>query len=1249
MIVGELMRKIKSIPKEVCNFVQLAFEIIKQNINKYKNMGFHDLAPTDELDASKEYFKALDWALKNDKITNIALSGPYGSGKSSIIQSYMKKHRRLKAINISLATFVELQEFDGEQDEPKELYAQEKLITLGEKRIEEGVLKQLFYKVDHKTIPRSRYRKLYRVSKLKIFLKTILGLALIASGIAYFMPEIWQKAIDYVYLFGGYYALSKVKSWLVVLFFGLIVIWFFSNLLWILLTSYKVKEVNLADKAAITKQEETNESIFDKNMDEIIYFFEETNFKVVFIEDLDRFKSPEIFVRLRELNTILNNYEKIRRKIVFVYAIRDDMFVDKDRTKFFDFIIPIVPIINSTNSNEKLLELFGDDINKIDVEDNKRAITQKYIMSVSPYIDDMRVLINIYNEFLIYKNTLREEQKLDLGDIQMMSLMIFKNLRPNDFANLQMEKGVVKEAFRCKERFVKNEIEKLEEEKESITEKLKIVDDDILSEINDIKVAVLYKLRNNFEFPESILVGGSWYAFSTIMSKDFDFEKLYTNQITIDYYRSNRKTMNGIEILGYRGRKQYSYIERYRALLDSTPERIEELRNEITSITEKISKLRNISFCELCETYEPKEILDFNYDDNLFLIFALRNGYIDEKYADYINYFHANSITNSDMNFILNVRNHGGANPWGSLSKIDQVVKRLSVYEFEQKEIYNFDLLEYMLKYESNSEKCQRFIKQLSDEDECSWYFINTFIDLTKYTNKDLFIKLLGGAWKGIWDYIYNEPLLTDTRKLFYLELLLKDCSIEQIKGFDSNKKITDYFISKPDILQLLVGVDINRMKDIIEKLEIKFAELETEGVSEELLEWIFDNCYYTINLSMLQNIVKHKKEDVLHGLETANYTILRSLEYLPVCEYIDDNFEDYIRDVVLQIPTNKYESEESVNIMIHKLQTNLDLCREIIKKEDICIKDLSQCCLEIVQEKGEDAIWLWNVFLDTEKVIPSWKNVLFYFRYFGLTVSLEDFISAKIDTLMLDSAKETNIAFTRSILLHNFNISVYRKLIGIFRLEDFNHSLGDFTREQVDALIESKYFKMSPNQYADLKQYHPELGLKFIVLNKDDFIRQIEDYELEEVDVEELLGSNALTENEKKAIIEAMGTSRITEKMAFIIYEMTTPLEKEVVNTAWELLPKEKCYQLLLNQIQIFSMTELSEKFISLGGVYKPLADRTRRHTVKLFHSEYNEKLAKYLCKKGYLTSADNTMLKVMGKDEPYILCRVKQVKSDK
>lgn len=60
---------------------------------------------------------------------------------------------------------------------------------------------------------------------------------------------------------------------------------------------------------------------------------------------------------MRELNTVINNYDNIKRKVVFVYAIKDDMFKDEDRTKFFDFIIPVIPYINATNSGEILRDL----------------------------------------------------------------------------------------------------------------------------------------------------------------------------------------------------------------------------------------------------------------------------------------------------------------------------------------------------------------------------------------------------------------------------------------------------------------------------------------------------------------------------------------------------------------------------------------------------------------------------------------------------------------------------------------------------------------------------------------------------------------------------------------------------------------------------------------------------------------------------------------------------------------------------
>ena len=50
---------------------------------------YRDLAPINSIKPEEESIRALRWAIKNPNVHNIALSGPYGSGKSSVIQSYL--------------------------------------------------------------------------------------------------------------------------------------------------------------------------------------------------------------------------------------------------------------------------------------------------------------------------------------------------------------------------------------------------------------------------------------------------------------------------------------------------------------------------------------------------------------------------------------------------------------------------------------------------------------------------------------------------------------------------------------------------------------------------------------------------------------------------------------------------------------------------------------------------------------------------------------------------------------------------------------------------------------------------------------------------------------------------------------------------------------------------------------------------------------------------------------------------------
>ena len=74
--------------------------------------------------------------------------------------------------------------------------------------------------------------------------------------------------------------------------------------------------------AKVEKDNNLSESVFNKNLDEIMYFFEATGYKIVFFEDLDRLDDRKIFVHLRELNNLLNNDDTIKEKpIVFIYAV----------------------------------------------------------------------------------------------------------------------------------------------------------------------------------------------------------------------------------------------------------------------------------------------------------------------------------------------------------------------------------------------------------------------------------------------------------------------------------------------------------------------------------------------------------------------------------------------------------------------------------------------------------------------------------------------------------------------------------------------------------------------------------------------------------------------------------------------------------------------------------------------------------------------------------------------------------------
>lgn len=55
------------------------------------NLFFEKLTPVNDSDISI-YEAAIDFVFKNDDVRNIAISGAYGAGKSSVLASYKTKH-----------------------------------------------------------------------------------------------------------------------------------------------------------------------------------------------------------------------------------------------------------------------------------------------------------------------------------------------------------------------------------------------------------------------------------------------------------------------------------------------------------------------------------------------------------------------------------------------------------------------------------------------------------------------------------------------------------------------------------------------------------------------------------------------------------------------------------------------------------------------------------------------------------------------------------------------------------------------------------------------------------------------------------------------------------------------------------------------------------------------------------------------------------------------------------------------------
>jgi hypothetical protein len=542
------MSKISQIYHTVVDKIKQLFKNNFQKIPFWKKMKqekeedcaervpFNSLSPVGNADEGGHYSKMLLWALQNRKekdIKNIAVTGPYGSGKSSILKTFEANNtdKSLVFLKISLATFKD--EADFKDQDSKEIDSD--LNTVADKQaqlrlIELSILQQIFYHEKDETIPDSRFKKTRSFTDKKVKGSAVILFFLILS-LLYQLDSDWLWVKLY---------LQNAYDWLKITVHAITLAALAAGTFWLIkmvirpLRSIQLKKFNLQD-VEFAIDENITKSILNEHLDQILYFFEVTPYTVVIFEDLDRFNQTEIFTKLRELNHLINYSNKINREVAFIYAVRDDMFQNAERTKFFDFIVPVIPVIHASNSNTKLLKI---------VKENKYGINADLLENISFLVDDMRLLYNIMNEFYLYSKKLNEDQKLDPN--KLMALVVYKNIYPYDFVSLSRSEGVLFDVFDKKDIQIRKMEENISSEIIKLRSEISTIESESTDNVKDLRSIYIAKLIGTLGEFHSLSLNSRNIAvndliadenFVLIQSDQLNYTPIYIHPHNSSYYR----------------------------------------------------------------------------------------------------------------------------------------------------------------------------------------------------------------------------------------------------------------------------------------------------------------------------------------------------------------------------------------------------------------------------------------------------------------------------------------------------------------------------------------------------------------------------------------------------------------------------------------------------------------------------------------------------------------------------------------
>ncbi len=817
-----------------------------------------------EIDASmKVYMEELDTILKDSRITNIAVSAPYGIGKSSVLESFFENRKYEYPLYIRVCNswirfinkFKQKYFFSAQLTSEIDDYDFVNIPNFFSKDtdtdiLQQKIIEQLLFKVNYKRFP---YSKIKRINDRSAIANMTLYVFLLTLGVSlfYFYFNYFQPKYNFSNMLSGF---SYFES-----------ILFIYSCLGICISLYYIfkKLTTLFSKSTIhgkgtwgpfevtttNNTEQDNVSAFNIYSEELIYFFKRSRQRFIIFEDLDRFENPKIFQELRELNLSLN---KRFSKIVFIYSLQDKIFknnftdekslntteeddVVRQKAKFFDYVIPIFPNTSLYNSWQTI----DEEIRKYSTIKVKNNITEEFLKRIGYFLKDKRMIILIVKEYFTYVKILiersEEEQVKLINPEKLFGVVTYKNFFPDDFEKLGYGKSFLNKLF-DNTNLIFNSVYKsksaslekdIENKKEAVSSLRNFVAQDI-SYFLKIYYNHLFKRKETYNnYPRFISLKGEKYGeddfipfFNSAVLLDDNTKVLlkeeYTNNtidtfVIQDFYTCMNDRDNIKEIA--KAYQENNFVNDQIAYFDneikSKQEELQALRNSIYN--DSISNVIMENFDYLIENSILQEEMAF-IKNNEIVQFLLNNKCLDVDLFQYISpIFYGKK--NDDSLFIQKVLSIGIETDYRVLNP-ESTINELIHMTVPFYSAYSSDILISLIEDFKEIQHSKEIIKTVVDKDD--YEFFDNLVRKTREKSSVLISVLI----------LFSEENQN------YIENLFKHDSPGAFE-------IVYFFVDNPKLVKnKLAGLYFNIIKYMLKSKNI-FLELLSYSIKKNNKEFI--------------------------------------------------------------------------------------------------------------------------------------------------------------------------------------------------------------------------------------------------------------------------------------------------------------------------------------------------------------------------------------------------------------------------